>query len=431
MTGEEGRFRYPRNHDNFPDDREEWDSGDYERFYGGPDDEDLERLPSYVEEALENYEVDPEQYLGGPVELRTHGWRYDNTGYYAYILFDGDAALRDDVVGKLKAKDIFSLARGRSHKPADNGRQYDWYLRVAEVTDGKPRHPRRHVVASVFRQIPLYEPDESEENLEFLRRIQQLEDDLERERRLSDGFYGELVEGQERTADLLQRVETLSSEIRGLREERQTLASRLNRQDQETGEAREKAEELSDSLLEKERELKKKEDELDDLFSEAGEVEERANRLRAGLQENEERLAAAEREIEELRRRPEPEQETSGSSRKSSRRVEDVLGEVLEYLLPNLRFLNRRSVSTLVKEINSPTGALKLLRELDSSPGSFRSRPFRSASAWREEHYNTGVDDLGRLYYRDADEGDPHRYMVHVSLKDSQKMDEKLLKKHS
>ena len=98
--------------------------------------------------------------------------------------------------------------------------------------------------------------------------------------------------------------------------------------------------------MEKEGELKKKEDDLDALFSEAGKVEERANRLRAKLRENEERLAAAEREVEELRRRPEPEQESSGSSRQSSRRVEDVLGKVLDHLLPNLRFLNRRSVST-------------------------------------------------------------------------------------
>src|SRR5215210_4815183 len=118
MTNQEGRFRYPDGQ-RFPDDREDWESGDYERFYGGPSDEDLERLPSYVEEALENYEVDPGHHVSEPVEQRTHGWRYDNTGYYAYILFDGDAALRDDVVGKLKAAGVFSMARGRSYKLAE------------------------------------------------------------------------------------------------------------------------------------------------------------------------------------------------------------------------------------------------------------------------------------------------------------------------
>ncbi len=437
MIGEEGRFlhrdglRY-RDGERFPDDHQDWEPGDYERFYAGPDDEYLEGLPSDVEEELQYYEVDPEQYVDGPSERKSYRWHYDNTGYYAYILFDGDAALRDDVIGKLKAKGVFALAQGRSHKPADNGRQYDWYLRVAEAIDHKLRHPRRHVVASVFGQMPLYEHDESEENLEFLRCIQQLEEQFERERRLSDDLLVQLVEGQDRTADLLRSVETLSSEIRELREARQALASRVARQGWETAEAREKAEELSSSLSEKDRELKKKEGELDDLFSEAGEVEEQASRVRTELQETKERLAAAEYEINELRRVPKPEQGTSGSPRKSTRRAEDVLGRVLEHLLPNLQFLNkRRAVSTLVKEINNSAGALKLLKQLNSDPGSFRSRPFRTAPNWREEHYNTGVDDLGRLYYRPTSEADPSRYVVHISLKDSQKADEKLLKQNS
>ncbi len=436
MVGEEGRFlhrdglRY-RDGQTFSYDRDDWEPEDYERFYAGPDDEYLEGLPSDVEEELQYYQLDSERYVGRTSERKTYGWRYDNTGYYAYILFDGDAALRDEVIGKLDAKGIFAIAQGRSHKLADNGRQYDWYLRVAEAPDGKHRHPRRHVVASIFSQMPMFEIDESEENLQFLRRIQQLEDNLARERRLSDDFLVQLVEGQDRTADLLQSVETLSQEIKELREARQTLASHVARQGQETAEAREKAEELSNSLSEKDRELSKKEDELVDLFSEAGEVEEQASRVRTELQETKERLAAAEHELSELRRIPESEHRASGSSRKSTRRDEDVLSRVLENLLPNLQFLNRRSVSTIAKEINNPAGALKLLQQLNSDPGSFKSRPFRTAPKWREEHYNTGVDDLGRLYYRATAEEDHRRYVVHVSLKDSQKADEKLLKQYS
>lgn len=434
MIDGEGIFHHLRDVGKYPDDREDWESGDYERFYGGLEDEDLEPLLS-DEVEIDYSKIDVSRYLeqsvSKPAEARTYRWHYDNAGYYAYILFDGDTRLCDEVVGKLKARGIVSMAIGRSHKPADNGGKYDWYLRVAEMLDGKARRPRRHVVAGAFRQMPILEPDDSEENLELLRLIQQLENDLEEERTLSDGLYMQLVEGQERMADLLQRVKTLNSELRGLREDRQTLASRLDRQGQETDEAREKANELSDTLSEKDRELQKKEGELDTLFFEASKVEEHANLLHGRLQESKERLTEAEREIDELRRQPDPELGTSGSSRRSSRRVEDVLGKVLDDLLPNLRFLNRRSVSTLVKELNSPTGALKLLKELNSSPGSLRSRPFRRAPGWREEHYNTGADDLGRIYYRDAGESGPHKYVVHVSLKDSQKADEKLLKQYS
>ncbi len=411
--------RYIRNEERFPEDREDWEPGDYERIYGGSD--DLEPRSSDEDEIDVSHYL--EQYKGVTGGTKTPGWRYDDTGYYAYVLFDGDAALRGEVIGKLKAKGVFVQLHGRSYRPADNGKIYDRFLRVVEMLDGEPQHPRRHVVASAFSQIPGLQADEPEEFLELLDRIGKLEIDLEGERRLSLHFYNQLAEAQGKTKELLRRVEVSTSEAGVLREERQTLAQRLDWTGSENEAARGEVERLSGLLSDKDEQVGKKEAEIEQLFSEAANVESRSN-------EYLEKLTAAQSELDGLRRSARYQQDVVGASRRSSRRDEDLIGEMLEQLLPNLRFLNKkRSVSTLLKEVKSSAGALKMLQRLNTDPGSFRSRLFRSAPEWREEHYNTGTDDLGRLYYRDTGDKHTHKYEVHVSLKHSQKADEQLLKK--
>lgn len=427
--------RYIRDGERFPDDHDDWDSEDYERFNARLEDEYLDRLPS-GEDEIDYPKIDVSRYLkqyeGEVGAAKTPSWHYDNTGYYAYVLLDGGAALRDEVIGKLEAKGISVQLHGRSYRPADNGRKYDWFLRVVEMPDGEPRHPRRHVVASALAQIPKLRADEPEELLELLGRVGKLEVDLESERRLSLRFYNQLARAQEETKELLQRVEVSTSEAGVLREERQALAQRLERIGSESEAARGEIGRLSGLLMEKDEQIKTKEDEIGALFSEAANVELRANEYRAELQEKDEKLTAAQSELDDLRRSATSQQDVADASRRSSRRDEDLIGEMLEQLLPNLRFLNRkRSVSTLLKEVKSPAGALKMLQRLNTDPGSFKSRPFRSAPKWREEHYNTGTDDLGRLYYRDMGGKHTRKYEVHVSLKDAQKADEKLLKQYS
>ncbi len=435
MSNFGGLDRYLRNAKRFPDDREDWESEDYEGFYAQIEYEDFDGY-TIDEDEIDYSKIDVShhlaQYEDEPGGAKTPGWRYDNTGYYAYVLFDGDAGLRDEVVGKLKDVGVFVQLRGRSHRPADNGKRYDWFLRVVELVDGEPRHPRRHVVASVFAQIPGLQSDEPEEFLHLLDRVGKLEDDLKSERRLSLRFYNQLARAQGETKELLRRVEVSTAEAGVLREERHALAQRLDRIGSENEAARGEVERLYGLLSEKDEQIGRKEDEIGALFSEAENIEVRANEYRAELEAKEEKLKAAQIELDGLRRSAMSQQSVVNTSRRSSRRDEDLIGEMLEQLLPNLRFLNRkRSVSTLLKEVKSPAGALKLLQRLNADPGSLKSRPFRSALQWREEHYNTGMDDLGRLYYRDT--GDEHirKYEVHVSLKGSQKADEKLLKHYS
>ncbi len=51
-------------------------------------------------------------------------WHYDDTGYYAYVLLNGDEDLRDRAIKHLNSRGIKPLAVGRSHRPADNGERY-------------------------------------------------------------------------------------------------------------------------------------------------------------------------------------------------------------------------------------------------------------------------------------------------------------------
>jgi hypothetical protein len=427
--------RYIRDGERFPDDREDWESEDYETFNARLEDENLDRLP-HDDDEIDYSKIDVsrylEQYQGQTGGTKTPGWRYDNTGHYAYVLFDGGAALRDEVISKLKAKGVSVQLHGRSYRPADNGKRYDWFLRVVETPDGEPRHPRRRVVASAFAQIPELRADEPEEFLELLDRVRKLEVDLERERRLSLRFYNQLAQAQGETNELLRRVEVSTSEAGALREERQTLAQRLERIGSENEAARGEVERLSGLLMEKDEQIGEKEDEIEALFSEAENIELRANEYRAKLEEKDEKLTDAQSKLDGLRRSATSQQDVVDVSRRASRRDEYLIGEILEQLLPNLRFLNRkRAVSTLLNEVKSPVGALKMLQRLNTDPGSFRSRPFRSAPQWREEHYNTGTDALGRLYYRDTGDKHTRKYEVHVSLKGAQNADEKLLKQYS
>jgi hypothetical protein len=58
-------------------------------------------------------------------------WLYlDNSGYYPYLMMDGDEDILDAVVHALEGLSIEVLSWGLSRRPADNGRQYHWYIRL-------------------------------------------------------------------------------------------------------------------------------------------------------------------------------------------------------------------------------------------------------------------------------------------------------------
>lgn len=443
MMGEGGRFRYSE--DAFPEDAEDWGSEHYENHWGGPEEGDLEGFYAEQDEdlaELEGYLHDTEACkTDRPLARRVYRWRYDNTGYYAYVLLNGNEALRDEVIAGLKAAGISVEKANRAGRLADNRKRYEWYVRVSKGSGaGRRRHPERHVIARVLERIPGYEPDEPKEFLEYLRRTSELEGELaglkadlgrkdvllsrrlEKNRALNEALekrrrgwamlHDKYVRSQDEVAKLVRRARDLSAELEELRAK---------------GSSRDKdVAQLSATLREARSDLDGWLAEHDRLLLRREEDERATEELLEDLQESKEELASAQEELDATRERLEAmereRQETEQKSRVRRvprKRFMSRFGELLSSLLPNLRFHNG-SIDVLCFEFRKPTKALEVLRILDSNPGSLKSERVEGRPKWKEERFGTGGDVPGRLYYRQVDGG---LYEVRIGDKGSQKKD--------
>ena len=57
-------------------------------------------------------------------------WYLETNIYGHYLVFDGDESTLTEVLQKLSAGGIEVRRHGTSHRPADNGFQYDWFIRL-------------------------------------------------------------------------------------------------------------------------------------------------------------------------------------------------------------------------------------------------------------------------------------------------------------
>ena len=94
-------------------------------------------------------------------------WCYDQSGFYWYVLINGDIDLRDYVVKRLEEHNIKSIRTGKSYKQTSNGKQYDWFLRVyyfpnnSGINAGIP--PTREQVYEVFNKYFILHKDKYSE----------------------------------------------------------------------------------------------------------------------------------------------------------------------------------------------------------------------------------------------------------------------------
>ena len=81
----------------------------------------------------------------------------DNSGYYTYVLLNGNSSIKDKVEELLKAKYQILLS-GKSFRPASNNKQYDWYIRIAEQ-DGNLK-PALVEIKKTLKPILIYSSSE-------------------------------------------------------------------------------------------------------------------------------------------------------------------------------------------------------------------------------------------------------------------------------
>jgi len=105
-------------------------------------------------------------------------------------------------------------------------------------------------------------------------------------------------------------------------------------------------------------------------------------------------------------------------------RLTQLPNDLLDVLLPNMVF-KRDSLDVLLKELKSFKDVLGILRTLESDPQQVKCKRVQSAGKWLECHFNTGVANDGRLYFKQEED---QRFVL-VSLKSEQKRDVQYLAK--
>ncbi|HOQ03677.1 MAG TPA: hypothetical protein PKY88_00490 [Anaerohalosphaeraceae bacterium] len=64
--------------------------------------------------------------------MNTCQWYYDDKGYYHYLLLNGSLRVRNMVLELLQKNGVKVLRFNKSFRPASNGLQYDWYIRISD-----------------------------------------------------------------------------------------------------------------------------------------------------------------------------------------------------------------------------------------------------------------------------------------------------------
>ncbi len=159
-------------------------------------------------------------------------FHYDNSGYYGYIVFNGDEktlnGLRNALGQGRKSHGLGWYRYGKSFRPANDGRMYDWYIRLHSGGNDKPAEQavddflRRHLQPPAPAHAPSRPAQRPSEPL--TRDLQQLQADIARE----TAAHQEAYSAQQRLATLLgslQGIDTrISDDLEQLRLDLQDIA---------------------------------------------------------------------------------------------------------------------------------------------------------------------------------------------------------------
>ncbi|MDD9955293.1 MAG: hypothetical protein OXP68_03635 [Anaerolineaceae bacterium] len=159
-------------------------------------------------------------------------FHYDNSGYYGYIVFNGDEktlnGLRNALGQGKQSHGLGWYRYGKSFRPANDGRMYDWYIRLHSGGNDKPAAQAVDDFLRSHLQPPKVTPGPSghsrRPSAPLTRDLQRLQTDIARERAVHQEAYG----AQQRLATLLgslQGIDTrISDDLEQLRLDLQDIA---------------------------------------------------------------------------------------------------------------------------------------------------------------------------------------------------------------
>jgi hypothetical protein len=344
---------------------------------------------------------------------------YDNAGHYAYVLMGssdgnfpaskGEVKIIEDA---LQEKGISAIRSGKSFKPANNGRKYDWYIRV---TDGGIK-PSQEKISKVFEYLSQHSDSEPSQDTQDY--IKQLIKDVEKERQEKDRIQLDLQSLQKDIKTLKTKNETLAQKKEKHVQDIQILEERLQSKNEEYSYYED---ELSKDLAKKREEYKKLEDDFEELSEESLQHE-------TSLDNEKTRRKHFEQEFEKTNRRYE-ELQSFLDNKETSKQTENSLKtfeKLLEVLLPEIIFIKEPSkLLFLDQAVERYDLALKTIKKIVK--GEIKpDDTIKGKHTWFEYYFSTGQGEKkGRIYSRKERGG---KYKVLIGVKDSQDDDTNMLR---
>ena len=153
-------------------------------------------------------------------------FHYDDSGYYAYILLKCDKPVLENIVQRLTPPKRVKPFHGKSSKPANDGKQYDWFIRIG-IPSSLPENIvyrldnfffKNYGVHSYEKQQDLAQKERQQllSQIELARRQQQ---EAEEYKELSLSLDEENQQLRLKLTDFSQKSLLLESELRSTQEQ--------------------------------------------------------------------------------------------------------------------------------------------------------------------------------------------------------------------
>lgn len=336
-------------------------------------------------------------------------WLFDDSGYYAYLLVDCTEQDFGNLKTLLKERNFSVLAAGKSFRPAVDGRQYSYYVRLGTPVDGRHEKPSKDSVVTALKFSQALSPPASHQPLADTSDV--------------------LAE----VAELRGQLEVLARSLREVVDRTQSVASQSIKQGKEVQDGlaqigsrlREERTQIIDSIVsaldtrlgddERIQQLQKSIAEFRQSETEWSTYNDDLKRLCA---EKDERIEVLEQQVEKgassVGESPQP---------RVSRQSQVA---VFQACLPNVKLI-RGCEDVLFFEFSDPTRALEKISALVLSPKTVRGETVEAAKGWLELRCSTGTSNDGRIYFR----RDETCLSVLVSKKQEQEADIKYLRNHT
>jgi len=303
------------------------------------------------------------------------------------------------------------LLAGRSYRPASNGTQYQWYIRVSDETG---KHPSLKRIEQI---LAAREPVKDEEFIPRDEELRKLKAELAEKERQYLVAIEHLKSIRKQNQELHGNYERTQLELRKYQQKVNDLESRLLQIQETTLRPKDVAEihqKYESTIKELEQELGKKQADLDSWINnfepEIDEREQKITALHGRVLKLQNQLAILE---EEKKRLIVQHQDTRAIPAIELEREnpEYLFREMLYVLLPSIEFLGG-TMDTLWREMQNPIRTLEQLSIL----GQLKAKRVQKTKDWLERH----IEGDWRLYFRKSEDS---KYQVLISHKNTQEAD--------